>query len=84
MMGYEDQAASPDDLSEQRLQFGQLFLRHLEALGRPFLPAGQPLITAADYPGMQAGKNAAESDSKSCRPRCPSAREKKISNWPGY
>ncbi len=52
MMGHEDQAASPDDLSEQRLRFGQLFLRHLEALGRPFLPGGQPLITAADYPGM--------------------------------
>ena len=63
MMGNEDQAASPDDLSEQRLRFGQLFLRHLDALGRPFLPGGQPPITAADYLEMlELGEMLAECD----------------------
>ncbi len=63
VMGHEDQAASRDDLSEQRLRFGQLFLRHLEALSRPFLPGGQPLITAADYLEMlKLGEMLAECD----------------------
>ena len=59
----EDQPAGPDDLSDQRLRFGQLFLRHLDALGRPFLPGGQPLITAADYLEMlELGEMLAERD----------------------
>ena len=33
---------------------GWLFLRHLEALGRPFLPPGQPPVTAADNLEMLA------------------------------
>jgi hypothetical protein len=50
----EDQGARPDDLCKGRLRFAQPFLRHLEALGRPFLPPGQPPVTAADYLKMLA------------------------------
>jgi hypothetical protein len=44
----EDQDARPDDPWEERLRFARLFLRCLEALGRPFPPPGQPPVTAAD------------------------------------
>ena len=48
---------------EERLRFGQLFLRHLDTLGRPFLPDGQPPITTADYLEMIAlGEMLAEAD----------------------
>ena len=48
---------------EERLRFGQLFLRHLDTLGRPFLPPGQPPITVADYLEMLAlGEMLAEAD----------------------
>ena len=50
----EDQGARPDDPREERLLFTQLFLRHLEALGPPFLPPGQPPVTAAGYLEMLA------------------------------
>ena len=48
---------------EERLRFSQLFLRHLDTLGRPFLPPGQPPITVADYLEMLAlGEMLAEAD----------------------
>lgn len=48
---------------EERLRFGQLFLRYLDTLGRPFLPEGQPPMTAADYLEMLAlGEMLAETD----------------------
>ena len=48
---------------EERLRFGQLFLRHLDTLGRPFLPDGQPPITAANYLEMIGlGEMLAEAD----------------------
>ena len=45
---------APDDAWEQRSRFSELYLRHLQALGRPFLPPGQPVATAADYLEMLA------------------------------
>ncbi len=50
----EDQGARPDGPWEERLRLGQLLLRHPEALGRPFLPPGQPPVTAAGYLEMLA------------------------------
>jgi hypothetical protein len=48
---------------EERLRFGQLFLRYLDTLGRPFLPEGQPPMTVADYLEMLAlGEMLAETD----------------------
>ena len=46
--------SAPGDPWEQRWRFSQLYVRHLQALGRPFLPAGQPPVTAADYLEMLA------------------------------
>ena len=34
---------------EERLQFGQLFLRYLSALGRPLLPSGLPPLDVPAY-----------------------------------
>ena len=51
------------DLWQERHQFGTLFLRYLETLGRPFLPDGQPPIAAADDLEMIAlGEMLAETD----------------------
>ena len=63
MMGHEDQAASPDDLAEQRLRFGQLFLRHLDA-ARPAVPAGRP---AADHRGGLPGDAGARQNARRMR-----------------
>ena len=58
-----DDLAADRDPWEERLRFGQLFLRHLDTLGRPFLPDGQPPITAANYLEMIAlGEMLAEAD----------------------
>ena len=51
---------------DERLRFGQLFLRYLDTLGRPFLPAGQPPMTVAAYLEMLTlGEMLAETD-RSC------------------
>jgi hypothetical protein len=56
-------ASEDPDPWQERLRFAQLFLRYLDTLGRPFLPAGQPPITAEDYLEMLAlGEMLGETD----------------------
>jgi len=54
---------------EEREEFGQLFLRHLAALGRPLLPSELPPLDVAGYLKMiELGEMIAEYDRTAAKP----------------
>ena len=62
-------AGGDPDRAVERAEFGQLFLRHLAALGRPLLPPALPPLDVAGYLQMiELGEMIAEYDRTTTSP----------------